>query len=924
MKCSTKLLGAAILVCVASVARASGNETKCKEGLLLPIWMPQENLSLGDIIARGIVYFISLFYMFVGVSIIADRFMASIEVITSKEKEVVVKKPNGETQTISVRIWNETVSNLTLMALGSSAPEILLSIIEVYGQNYEAGELGPGTIVGSAAFNMFVIIAICVSAIPCTENRKIKHLRVFFVTMTWSVFAYIWLYLILTWSSYGVIEVWEGLLTLFFFPATVVTAYIADRRLLIYKYLSKNYRMNKRRIIVGTEGGDDVEMGAKSNHIPDGTLQYYEGEPSDEMREFEQHRQEYITLLRELRKKHPNRNMEEIEMMAREELLNRGPKSRAFYRIQATRKLMGGGNLKKKIEKLEPKKEEVKEVKDDSIRIFFDPAHYTVMENVGQFSVTIAREGDLNSAVCVDYTTEDGTANAGDDYEPVEGTLVFRPGDTQKQIFISVIDDDVFEEDEHFYVRLSNARYLHSVDGGVRAMNGSPGQRPPIKLATPSLATVMILDDDHGGIFSIAQAEFEVPESVGEFMLKINRFSGARGRVVLPFKTIEGTAKEGKEFEPLDGQLVFDNNETFKDVPIRIIDNESYEKDAVFYVELGEPKLESASTPITPDTNEIDLQISCRSSSETDLNKEETEEGDEEDMTDAEKIALLGKPKLGEVYKCELRIKESKEFKNTVDKLFQKSNVASLLGTSSWKEQFIEAITVSAGDDDDEGEGEEGEEGEEGGEKEEKMPTCTDYVLHFITIFWKLIFAFVPPTDHLEGWACFMVSIVIIGLLTALIGDLASHFGCTIGLHDSVTAISFVALGTSIPDTFASKVAAVNDKYADSSIGNVTGSNAVNVFLGIGIAWSIAAVVHYVRGDQFEVHPGSLAFSVTLFCCCAFIVCVILLLRRNKAVGGELGGPMKYKVPTAIFFVFLWVFYVLMSSLEAYDIIQGF
>lgn len=49
------------------------------------------------------------------------------------------------------------------------------------------------------------------------------------------------------------------------------------------------------------------------------------------------------------------------------------------------------------------------------------------------------------------------------------------------------------------------------------------------------------------------------------------------------------------------------------------------------------------------------------------------------------------------------------------------------------------------------------------------------------------------------GWACFWVSMAIIGLLTALIGDLASFFGCTVGLKDSVTAISFVALGTSLP-----------------------------------------------------------------------------------------------------------------------------
>ena len=79
--------------------------------------------------------------------------MAAIEVITSQEKEVKVRRPDGKTTIILVRIWNETVSNLTLMALGSSAPEILLSVIEIFGNNFEAGDLGPGTIVGSAAFN---------------------------------------------------------------------------------------------------------------------------------------------------------------------------------------------------------------------------------------------------------------------------------------------------------------------------------------------------------------------------------------------------------------------------------------------------------------------------------------------------------------------------------------------------------------------------------------------------------------------------------------------------------------------------------------------------------------------------------------------------------------------------------------------------
>ncbi|XP_017479909.1 PREDICTED: sodium/calcium exchanger 3-like [Rhagoletis zephyria] len=875
------LLGAYTLYCQLGTVLSSHNSTtdhlepgsiSCKPGLLLPVWEPTTNLALGDIIARGVVYFVLLVYMFVGVSIIADKFMAAIEVITSQERTITIKKPNAEPQVISVRVWNETVSNLTLMALGSSAPEILLSIIEVIAQDWHAGDLGPSTIVGSAAFNMFVIIAICVWSVD--DYKKIKHLRVFFVTMIWSVFAYIWLCFILTWSSRGVIDIWEGTVTFLMFPATVLTAYIADRRLLIYKYLSKKYRMNKHGVIVGAEG-EDVELAtAKMNHVNDNGFKVFE-ETDEEAKEFEEHRREYISVLREIRKKNPSASMAEIEVLARNEIMNRGPKSRAFYRLQATKKLTGGNILsKRRVERVE---DEVKTSKKDEnlIKIFFNPGHYTVMENVGQFAVTVTREGDLSHSVCVDFKTEDGTAEAGSDYEAVEGTLIFRSGEAHKQVLINVIDDDVFEEDEHFYVLLSNPSNM------VKNL-------PKLQLSTPAVATVMILDDDHSGVFSFADGQYEIAESSGEYQLKVCRFSGARGRVVLPYKTIEGTARDGTEFEMTSGQILFDDNETSQYIPIHIIDNESYEKDATFYVELGEPIREE------------------------DLNNEAADT-EAQTLTSSDEIALLGKPKLGELYKCAVRIKESKEFKNMVDKLISKANTSIMMGSGSWKEQFIEAITVSAGDEED-----------DDGEEADRVPSCSDYVMHFFTLFWKLLFAFVPPTDYMNGWLCFITSIVVIGAITAVIGDLASHFGCTSGIKDSVTAISFVALGTSVPDTFASKVAAQNDKYADSSIGNVTGSNAVNVFLGIGIAWTLAAIVRWTRGEQFTIDPGSLTYSVTLFCICAFICCAVLLFRRRRRLGGELGGPLRSRLATTILFVCLWFFYLIMSSLEAYQIIPGF
>ncbi|XP_017793700.1 PREDICTED: sodium/calcium exchanger 1 isoform X1 [Habropoda laboriosa] len=875
---------------------------RCEPGLVVPVWRPQENLYLSEVVFRGIVYFLLLLYLFIGVSIISDRFMAAIEVITSKEKELVVRREGKEPQIVIVRVWNETVANLTLMALGSSAPEILLSIIEIWAKNFQAGELGPGTIVGSAAYNLFVIISLCVFVIPRGETRKIKHLRVFFVTATWSIFAYVWLYVILEVSSPGVLEVWEGILTFSFFPATVLTAYVADRRLLIYKYLHKGYRMNKRGVIVQAEAGDSdggVELEIKPQQD---SLHNMIDADTPEAKEFEQTRRDYINTLRELRKKYPTLPLEQLEVMAHEEVLGKGPKSRAFYRVQATRKMVGAGNLSKKISeraqsdlsevKAELQRQEAESVDIDNVnamRIFFEPGHYTVMENVGTFEVGVTRAGgDLSKPCSVDYCTEDGSAEAGSDYISAKGTLTFDPGETKKTIKLSVIDDELFEEDEHFYVRLSNASQ-------------------PAMLVSPSLATVMILDDDHSGVFGFPERDIELVESVGQHPLRVVRYSGARGRVVIPYRTIEGTAKPGKQYQHIEGSLTFEDNQTEKVITLSIVEEDSYEKDALFYVELGEPLLQGGERDFFPAEAGIAVAAEMKTP---------------EERTAEEKMALLGKPKLGEVSRAQIRIKESKEFKNTVDKLVQRANASILLGdsrvnvksgTSSWKEQFTEALTVSGGDED---------EGEGGGEA--AAPSTMDYLMHGVTIFWKVLFAFVPPTDIAGGYLCFVVSIFGIGVVTAVIGDIASYFGCTLGIKDSVTAVVFVALGTSIPDTFASKVAACQDKYADASVGNVTGSNAVNVFLGIGIAWSIAAVYHACRGEQFLVEPGNLAFCVTLFCTEACLVILVLLLRRTKSIGGELGGPFVPKLVTSLILFFLWVFYLIMSILEAYGYIEGF
>ncbi|KAM9362920.1 sodium/calcium exchanger 1a isoform 2-T2 [Symphorus nematophorus] len=905
-----------------------GGSTECIEGVILPVWKP-DNPAFTDRLARATIYFVGLAYMFLGVSIIADRFMASIEVITSQERQITIKKPNGEKITTTVRIWNETVSNLTLMALGSSAPEILLSVVEVCGHNFNAGELGPNTIVGSAAFNMFVIIGLCVSVIPEGETRKVKHLRVFFVTATWSVFAYTWLYLILSVISPGVVDIWEGLLTLFFFPLCVGFAYVADRRLLFYKYVYKRYRAGKRKgMIIETEG--EPELPSKVDVEMDGKMLNSHGEETGfDFKELdeEESRREVARILKELKQKHPEKETEQLIELANYQVLTQQQKSRAFYRCQATRIMTGAGNILKKHAADQAKRATQHDIcsevslNDFSSKLFFDPGTYQCLENCGSVALNVVRRGgDLTSTVSVDYRTEDGTANAGSDYQFTEGTIVFKPGETEKEIRIDIIDDDIFEEDEHFLVHLSNVKVVSEGTGSdnyeanhVDALAG---------LGLPCTAIVTIFDDDHAGIFTFEEPVVTVSESVGVMEVKVIRTSGARGVVVVPYKTTEGTAKGGGEdFEDTHGVLEFENDEIFKTIQINIIDDEEYEKNKNFFLEIGEPRLlemsERKGGGASPSCRDVYRKVQGRDHPVPSAIINITEDGGEDVLTKKEeeerRIAELGRPTLGEHVRLEVVIEESYEFKSTVDKLLKKTNLALVIGTNSWREQFVEAMTVGSGDDDD---------GDDC--SEEKLPSCFDYVMHFLTVFWKLLFAFVPPTDYWNGWACFFVSISVIGLLTAVIGDLASHFGCTVGLKDSVTAVVFVALGTSVPDTFASKVAAIQDQYADASIGNVTGSNAVNVFLGIGVAWSIAAIFHRSKGREFRVDPGTLAFSVTLFTIFAFVCIAVLIYRRRPEIGGELGGPRVPKILTTCLFFSLWLMYIVFSSLEAYCHIKGF
>ncbi|KAG7465801.1 hypothetical protein MATL_G00157450 [Megalops atlanticus] len=88
-----------------------------------------------------LLHILGALYMFLALAIVCDDFF-----VTSLEK--ICEKLN----------LSEDVAGATFMAAGSSAPELFASIIGVFITH---GDVGVGTIVGSAVFNILCIIGVC-------------------------------------------------------------------------------------------------------------------------------------------------------------------------------------------------------------------------------------------------------------------------------------------------------------------------------------------------------------------------------------------------------------------------------------------------------------------------------------------------------------------------------------------------------------------------------------------------------------------------------------------------------------------------------------------------------------------------------------------------------------------------------------------
>ena len=497
-----------------------------------------------------------LFWLFYGVSIGADLFMEAIETITSQEVQTQVAMPGGgKRRPLTVRVWNATIANLTLMALGSSAPEILLSVIEIVGNSFYSGELGPSTIVGSAAFNLMVISAVCVTAIPNGEGRLIKHQSVFAITAFFSVFAYLWLALILIYSTPNVIDLWEGLLTLAFFPILVWLSYLADIGKLTGTSIAK---------CLGCGGSSGGKVGGES----------------------------IVNVI-------GGRKVEVIGVTASMQSVQNH--SKAYYRMNATKVATGQVSLAEREENADKKlasymssttasKARKEQSTGQAASIELGASHFSVREKDGWANVDVFRGGSLAAIASVGYKITLGPA-AGDaareasgdlaDAIVAEGRIHFDPTQQRSTLRIQLLHDDVKQSKQ---VPRDASPGSVASPGGVASFGDvafvvqldAPSQGA--SLGGLTRCDVKVIGGDAPGVLCLEDDEIIVSESQGVATLVLKREDGTKGEVSCVVSTKDGKAVSPADYDGLENEVVtFKDGEVRKAIKINVKDDNHYE-----------------------------------------------------------------------------------------------------------------------------------------------------------------------------------------------------------------------------------------------------------------------------------------------------------------------------------------------------------
>lgn len=169
--------------------------------------------------------------------------------------------------------------------------------------------------------------------------------------------------------------------------------------------------------------------------------------------------------------------------------------------------------------------------------------------------------------VTIAYTTEDGTAKAGGDYQAVNGFLVIPSGQRAGSIRVNVIGDNFIEDNEQFYLRLNSSVQATIVDDSATA--------------------TIINDDSEQGISISDSATLEGNTGRKSMFFSLTLAQPSQSFVTIHYATVNGTASTiDRDYVAVSGQVSIRPGARSATIAIPILGDRKAESDETFYVQI--------------------------------------------------------------------------------------------------------------------------------------------------------------------------------------------------------------------------------------------------------------------------------------------------------------------------------------------------
>ena len=190
----------------------------------------------------------------------------------------------------------------------------------------------------------------------------------------------------------------------------------------------------------------------------------------------------------------------------------------------------------------------------------------TVNEGDGTATVTVTLDTASGLDTSVDFSSNDGSAGAPDDYSTVAGTLSIPAGQTSATITVPISDDSLDELDENLLIDLANPSDVTVID---------------------NQAQITIIDNDPPPMLSIGKVT--VNESDGSANVIITLDTPSSLPITVDYTTTDGSATQPGDYTTTTGQITIPPGQTTATITVPIIDDAAFEFSETLTVDLTNP-----------------------------------------------------------------------------------------------------------------------------------------------------------------------------------------------------------------------------------------------------------------------------------------------------------------------------------------------